>query len=60
MHLAANRKMKQIQLRNSFISMHRLDLTYEERRMVLESYMFLKKKRYGKIKVQTVDGGNKQ
>ena len=58
--MAANRKMKQIHLRNSFISMHRLDMTYEERQMVLESYMFLKKKRYGKIKVQTVDGGNKQ
>ena len=53
-------EIKQLHFRNTLITMHRCDLTYEERQMVLESHMFLKDKLDGKIKVQTVAGGNKQ
>ena len=58
-HSASKSKMKQLHLRNNFIPMYRRDLTYEERQMVWESHMLLKKKRDGKIKGQTVAGGNK-
>ena len=59
-HSAANREMKQINLRNNCIPMHRQDLTYEERQMLLELHVFLKKKWDGNIKEQTVAGVNKQ
>ena len=40
--------------------MHWKELDNTKMRSLLESYMFLKKKRDDKIKGQTVDGGNKQ
>ena len=40
--------------------MCRRDMIYEELQMVLELYMFLKKKGGGKIKGHTVSGGNKK
>ena len=52
--------MKQTHFRNTFITMHRRELTYEERQMVLESHMFIKDKLYGKIKGRTVAGENRQ
>ena len=52
--------MKQLHLRNIFIPIHRCDLTYEERQIVLESYMFLEQNLDGKIKGHTVALGNKQ
>ena len=55
----AKSDIKQMHLRNTFIPMHRCDMTNEERHIVLESHMFLKQKRDGKIKVLTVSGGNK-
>ena len=58
-HSASKSEMKQLHLRNTFIPMYRHDLTYEEGQMVLESHMLLKKKQDGKIKGQTVAGGNK-
>ena len=36
--------------------MHRRDLTYEECQMVLELHMFLKQKKYDKIKVRMIAG----
>ena len=59
-HSAAKSEMKQLLLRKFFIIMHRRDLTYEERHLVLELHMFLNQKQYGKIKGQTLAGGNKQ
>ena len=52
--------MNQMHLRNTFITMHRCDMTYKELQIVLELHMFLKKKRDCKIKGQTVSEGNKQ
>ena len=49
-HSASKINMNQMNIRNNFITMHRLDLTYEERQMVIESHILLKKKRDGKIK----------
>ena len=40
--------------------MHRRDMIYKEVQMVLEFYIFLKKKRDGNINERTVAGGNKQ
>ena len=50
----------QLHLSNTFIPMCRRDMIYEELQMVLELYMFLKKKGGGKIKGHTVSGGNKK
>ena len=52
--------MKQLHFRNTFKPMHWGELTATQRQMVLESHMFLKEKRDGKIKGRTVAGGNKQ
>ena len=57
---ASKSEMKQLHLRNTFIPMHRRDLTYEERRVELELHMFLKQKRYGNIKGGAVGVSNKQ
>ena len=57
---AAASEMKQLHLRNTFKPKHWRDLTELQRKMVLESHMFLKEKRDGKIKGRTVAGGNKQ
>ena len=57
---ASKSEMNQLHLRNTFIPMHRRDMTYEERYMVLESHIFLKQNKYGSINGRTVAGGNKQ
>ena len=49
-HSAANSEANQLHLRNTFIPMHRRDLTYEERQMELELYIFLKQKQDGNTK----------
>ena len=59
-HSAAKSDMNQLHLRNTFIPMHRHDMTYEEHQMVLKLHIFFKKKRDGKIKGLTVAGGKKQ
>ena len=59
-HNAAASEMKQLHLRNTFKPKHWRDLTELQRKMVLESHMFLKEKRSGEIKGRTVAGGNKQ
>jgi hypothetical protein len=57
---AAESEMKQLHLRDTFKPMHWSSLTRVQRLMTLESHMFLKEKRDGKIKGRTVAGGNKQ
>jgi hypothetical protein len=52
--------MKQLHLRNTFKPKHWRELSQVQRQTVLESHMFLKQKREGKIKGRTVAGGNKQ
>jgi hypothetical protein len=57
---AAHSEMKQLHLRKTFKPKHWRELSKAQRRTVLESHMFLKLKRDGKIKGRTVAGGNKQ
>ena len=57
---AAQSEMKQLHFRDTFKPKHWRELTETQRRTVLESHMFLKLKRDGKIKGRTVAGGNKQ
>jgi hypothetical protein len=59
-YMAVKSKMKQLHFCNKFKSMHWSELTDTQRQTVLESHMFLKEKRDGKIKGRTVAGGNKQ
>jgi hypothetical protein len=58
--MAAESEMKQLHFRNTFKPMHWSELSSIQRQTVLESHMFLKEKRDGKIKGRTVAGGNKQ
>jgi chlorite dismutase len=55
---AAHSKMKQLHLQSFFKPKHWRELTASQRQIVLESHIFLKEKRYGKVKVITVAGGN--
>jgi hypothetical protein len=57
---AVRSEIKQVHLRNTFKPKHWRELSQVQHQTVLESYMFLKQKRDGKIKGRTVDGGNKQ
>jgi hypothetical protein len=59
-YTAAHAEMKQLHFRDTFKPKHWSDLTQDQRKTVLESHMFLKEKRDGKIKGRTVAGGNKQ
>jgi hypothetical protein len=58
--MAARSKMKQLHFRNTFKPKHWRELSQVQRQTVLESHMFIKQKRDGKIKGRTVAGGNKQ
>ena len=53
-------EMKQLHLCETFRPKKWKQLTRKQRAKVLESHLFLKKKRCGKIKGRTVAGGNKQ
>jgi hypothetical protein len=57
---AARSEMKQLHPRKTFKPKHWCELSHVQRQMVLVSHMFLKQKRYGKIKGRTIAGGNKQ
>ncbi len=57
---AAHPEMKQLQFRETFKPFHWQELTHTQKQSVLESHMFLKEKRDGKLKGRTVAGGNKQ
>jgi hypothetical protein len=56
---AAEAEMKQLHFRNTFEPQHWKQLT-DQRKTVLESHMFVKQKRDGKIKGRKVAAGNKQ
>jgi hypothetical protein len=57
---AAHYEMKQLHWRKTFKPKYWRELTTSQREIVLESHMFLKEKRDGKVKGRTVAGGNKQ
>ena len=59
-HAAAHSEMKQLHMRDTFKPMHYRELNEAQKKSVLESHMFLKEKRDGKVKGRTVAGGNKQ
>jgi hypothetical protein len=52
--------MKQLYWRNSYKPKHWHVLTKKQKEQVLESHIFVKQKRDGKIKARKVIGGNKQ
>jgi hypothetical protein len=54
------KEMKQLHWRNSFKPMHWKTLTAEQRKQILESHVFVERKRDGILKARTVAGGNKQ
>ena len=56
---AMKSEMRQLYLRDTFEPRHRHDLSSKEKSEVLESYISLKLKRYGKIRGHTFAGGNK-
>jgi hypothetical protein len=53
-------EMKQIHMRNTFKPKHRHELTKSQLSKMVESFLFLKEKRDGKLKSRTVLGGNTQ
>ena len=53
-------EMAQLHHRNTFKPLHRHKMTAEQKKQILRSHAFLKKKRTGEIKARTVAGGNKQ
>jgi hypothetical protein len=56
---AGRSEMKQLHLRKTFKPNHWRELSQVQHQTVLESHMFLKQKRDGKIKKRTVSGGKK-
>jgi hypothetical protein len=58
--MAAQSQMNQLHFKKTFKPKHWQELSRVQRQTVLESHMFLKQKRDGKIKGRTVTGGNKQ
>jgi hypothetical protein len=52
--------MKQLHFRDTFLLKHWKDLNETQRKTILESHVFPKEKRDGKIKGRTVAGGNNQ
>jgi hypothetical protein len=57
---SVGKEMKQLHWRNSFKPMHWKSLTAEQRKKVLESHIFIERKRDGILKARQVAGGNKQ
>ena len=58
--VAAFKEMKQLHMRDTFRPVHFKDLSEEQRRMILESFLFVTRKRSGELKGRKVAGGNKQ
>jgi hypothetical protein len=58
--MEAQSEMKQLHFRNTFKPKHWRELSRVQQQTVLDSHIFLKQKRDGKIKGRTVAGGNKQ
>jgi hypothetical protein len=57
---SVGKEMEQLHWQNSFKPMHWKSLTAEQHKKVLESHIFVEKKRDGILKVRQVTGGNKQ
>ena len=57
---SVGKEMKQLHWRNSFKPMHWKSLTADQRKKVLESHIFVERKRDGTLKARQVAGGNKQ
>jgi hypothetical protein len=57
---AVEAEAKQLHWRNSFRPVHWKDVNKERWKQILESHVFVKKKRTGQIKVRKVAWGNKQ
>jgi hypothetical protein len=57
---AAFSKAKQLHWRNSFKPFHHRELTAEQHKQILESHMFVVKKKDGTVKAREVVGRNKQ
>ena len=57
---AAYSEAKQLHWRDSFKPVHRKELTADQRKQILESHMFIVKKKDGTVKAREVAGGNKQ
>jgi hypothetical protein len=57
---SVGKEMKQLHWWNSFKPMHWKNPTAEQRKQVLESHIFVERKRDGVLKARTVAGGNKQ
>ncbi len=53
-------EMKQIHMRDSFKPKHYHKLTPKQKARMVESFIFLKEKKYGTLKAQAVLGGNVQ
>ena len=58
--VAVEAEAKQLHWRNSFKPVHWKDLDEDRKKCILESHVFVKKKRSGVIKARKVAGGNKQ
>ena len=58
--VAAEEKMKQLLWRKSFQPVHWSELSPEQRTTILESHIFVQKKRTGEIQARMVAGGNRQ
>ncbi len=57
---AAKKELKQLHWRNSFRPVHYKDLSETQHRMILESFLFITRKRSRELKARKVAGGNKQ
>lgn len=58
--IAVEAEAKQLHWRNSFRPVHWKELNEDRRSQILESQVFVKKKRSGQLKARKVAGGNKQ
>ena len=59
-HNSVHSDIKQLHFGDTLKPMHFKQLDNTKRKSVIESHTFLKKNRVGKIKGETVAGGNKQ
>ncbi len=56
----AKKELKQLHWQNSFRPVHYKDLSETQHRMILESFLFITRKRSRELKARKVAGGNKQ
>jgi hypothetical protein len=59
-HIAVEAEAKQLHWHNSFEPVHYKEIDKDQRKQILESHIFVKKKRSGQLKARKVAGGNKQ